>query len=103
MFRGMFSKENFSSLGWHCLDFIKRFFCTVIFYVLGGIGYALAVGVTAIPVDIPIILVRILLTIAPIPSVLNVTLIKDEDKKDEISMDLCLAFAVLTIIFAWII
>ena len=83
--------------------------CFWLFYGLhAGLPFAASILIPAIlhrylglPHDIAIMIEKISLTIAPIfPTAFYVKL-KEEDRNDECSMDLCFAAWIVTIVYAW--
>ncbi len=104
----LFNKEDSPSLGSHLWLFIKRFSVTGFFYCLVGsafylIPFFLCLGLKKLGIshEASMTVLRILLTIAPLVPTWACAHIAAEDAYGEVSMDLCFAAWIVTIIWAW--
>lgn len=104
----LLSNENSQSFGSHLWLFVKRFFVTSFFYCLVGsafylVPFFICMGLKKLGISHAtyMTILRILLTIAPFAPTWACTHIAAEDNYGEVSMDLCFAAWIVTIIWAW--
>lgn len=92
----------------HFWKFIKRLYVFAYFF---GVPYLISCSIALLipyglqsigfPHSASVLLVRILLTIAPVVPTGVYTLIEAEDQYDECSMDLCFVVWIATVVYAW--
>lgn len=104
----MFSKDNLRACRSHLWVFFKKFYVTAFFYCLyGGLAYIAAVLFPALLKSIGAtlnccsVVMKILYSIAPALSVLGLSRHKNDDKHNEISMELGFAGWLVTVLWAW--
>lgn len=93
----------------HFWNFIKRLYLFAFFwgrFALISYGVAVLIPVSlhtylSMPHTVSMTIMKILLTIAPILPTAVYAECKEEDYYDELSMDLCFAVWVITIVYAW--
>ena len=93
----------------HFKKFFPRLYVFGFFYGYhAGIPFAASILIPLIlhrylglPHDIAIMIEKVSLTIAPIFPTAFYAKLKEEDRNDECSMDLCFAAWIITIVYAW--
>ncbi len=93
----------------HFGTFFKRLYVFAFFwgmFALVSYGVATLIPVClhrylGMPHNVSMVIMKVLLTIAPILPTAVYAKLKEEDYNDEFSMDLCFAVWVITIVLAW--
>lgn len=104
----IFSKEVFSLLLSHFWKFFKRLYVFAFFYSLFSaipvsiiVLLNLAFVKLGVPHSFSMIVIRILLTVAPIIPTIGYCILEQEDECEEFSMDLCFTAWILIAVYAW--
>lgn len=96
-------------VGVHFWNFFKRLYLFAFLwcrFALISYGVAALLPLSlhiylGMPHGVSMIIIKVLLTIAPLLPTAVYAVCKEEDYEDEFSMDLCFAMWVITIVYAW--